>query len=67
MRGEEFFGRRIWAHFLRRMTPQKTGLSAPIPQPLRGLRDFRCNPLRAHGLAPAEKQAAGIACGNPRA
>jgi hypothetical protein len=23
-----------------------TGLSAPIPQPLRGLRDFRCNPSR---------------------
>jgi hypothetical protein len=28
----------------------KTGLSAAIPQPLRGLRDFRCNPLAPHGL-----------------
>jgi hypothetical protein len=27
--------------------PQKTGLSAPIPQPAAaGLRDFRFNPLR---------------------
>jgi hypothetical protein len=34
----------FWAHF-RRFAPE-TGLSAPIPQPLRGLRDFRFNPLR---------------------
>jgi hypothetical protein len=39
----------MWAH-LRRKTPQ-TGLSAAIPQPLRGLRDFRCNPLRPTGLS----------------
>jgi hypothetical protein len=26
MRDDEFFRRRIWAHFLRRMTPQKTGV-----------------------------------------
>ncbi|MDR1625152.1 MAG: hypothetical protein LBT33_01310, partial [Spirochaetia bacterium] len=32
----------ILAH-LRRGAPQ-TGLSAAIPQPLRGLRDFRCTP-----------------------
>jgi hypothetical protein len=30
MRDEEFFGIRIRAHFLRRKTPQKTGLSAAI-------------------------------------
>jgi hypothetical protein len=36
-----FFG----AHF-RRQAPE-TGLSAPIPQPLRGFRYFRFNPLRA--------------------
>jgi hypothetical protein len=30
MRNEEFFRRGIWAHFSRRMTPRKTGLSAAI-------------------------------------
>jgi hypothetical protein len=34
----------IWAHF-RRSAPE-TGLSAPIPQPLRGFRYFRFYPLR---------------------
>jgi hypothetical protein len=31
-------------------TGRKTGLFAPIPQPLRGFRDFRFYPWRAHGF-----------------
>jgi hypothetical protein len=61
MREEEFFGRRIWAHFLRREAPQKTGLSAAIffaasPQK----RISASIPLRAKGLPEdGGKQAAG--------